>query len=110
VGQRLRRGTPEHILQDELATALDLRITLGLQEGADIRELVVRVLPGILLLKPFEALHYGQSQELERIDGAASGAAGGKPGLHQIELTIPQRTARSNTPDSRQTSSRYSLR
>jgi hypothetical protein len=75
-------------MQDELAIALDLRIALGIQEGADIRKLVVRVLPCILLLKPFEALHQGQSQELERIEGAACCATGGKPGLHQIELTI----------------------
>jgi hypothetical protein len=49
---------------------------------------VVRVLPGILLLKPFEALHHGQAQELECIEGAACGVTGGKPGLHPIELTI----------------------
>jgi hypothetical protein len=88
VGPRLCRWAPEHVLQDELASALALRSALGLQEGADIRELVVRVLPGILLLKPFEALHQGQAQELERIEGAACGATGGKPGLHPIELTI----------------------
>jgi hypothetical protein len=75
-------------MPDDLAIALDLRIALGIQEGADIRKLVVRVLPCILLLKPFEALHHGQPQELERIDGAACCATGGKPGLHQIELTI----------------------
>jgi hypothetical protein len=75
-------------MQDELAIALDFTSALGLQEGADIRELVVRVLPGILLLQPFEALHHGQAQELERIEGGACGTASGKPGLHQIELTI----------------------
>src|SRR5437870_2167254 len=95
IGRALRGGgaaspplAPEHVLQDERAIALDLRIALGIQEGADIRKLVVRVLPCILLLKPFEALHQGQPQELERIDGAACCATGGKPGLHQIELTI----------------------
>ena len=63
---RRRRWAPEHVLQDERASALALRSALGLQESADIRELVVRVLPGIVLLKPFEALHHGQAQELER--------------------------------------------
>src|SRR5439155_693698 len=38
VGPRLRRWAPEHVLQDELASALDLRIAVGLQTGADIRE------------------------------------------------------------------------
>jgi hypothetical protein len=88
VGPRLRRWAPEHVLQDKFAIALDLRSALGLQESADIRELVVRVLPGILLLKPLEALHHGQAQELEGIEGGACGAAGSKPGLHQVELTV----------------------
>jgi hypothetical protein len=88
LGPRLRRWAPEHVLQDELASALARRSALGLQEGTDIRELVVRVLPGILLLQPFEALHHGQAQELERIEGGAGGVTGGKPGLHQVELTI----------------------
>src|SRR5262252_4555786 len=56
VGPRLRRWAPEHVLHDERASALALRSALGLQEGTDIRELVGRVLPGILLLQPFEAL------------------------------------------------------
>ena len=88
VGPRLRPWAPEHVLQDERASVLALRSALGLQERADIRELVVRVLPSILLLQPFEALDHGQAQELERIEGTASGAAGGKPGLHQVEMTI----------------------
>jgi hypothetical protein len=88
VGPRLRRWAPEHVLQDERAIALALRSALGLQESADICQLVVRVLPSILLLQPFEALHHGQAQELERIEGGACGVTGGKPGLHQVELTI----------------------
>jgi hypothetical protein len=88
VGPRLRCWASEHVLQDKLAIALDLRIALGFQESADICELVVRVLPGILLLKPLEALHHGQAQELECIEGGACGAAGSKPGLHQVELMI----------------------
>ena len=70
----------------------------------DIRELVVRVLLGILLLQPFEALHQGQAQELERIEGAACCVTGGKPGLHQIELTICREQRVKNTTDIRQTS------
>jgi hypothetical protein len=81
-GPRRRRWAPEHVLQGEFASALSF------QERADIRECVVRVLPGIVLLQSFEALHHGQAQELERIEGATCGATSGQPGLHQIELPI----------------------